>query len=77
MQESKQGSFALTKIRGTSCKVAIAKGTYTNIVEKISVDTEDPMKTVSKIVDWLADKNISTLGVAAFGPLCLNPADPK
>ncbi len=57
--------------------MAVAKGRYDNIVAKISVDTEDPTKTLEKIVDWLADKHISSLGVAAFGPLCLNPLDPK
>lgn len=63
--------------RGTTCKVAIGEGTYTNIIDKITIETRDPAETIGKIVDWLAGKNIESVGVAAFGPLCLNPKDPK
>jgi len=81
MQELKLGIlFIYTKTNnksGTTCKVAIAKGNYSNIIEKTVIPTTDPHETVSKIADWLATKSISSLGVAAFGPLCLNSLDPK
>lgn len=44
-------------------------------MEKIIIPTTDPNETIGKIVDWLAPRHITTLGVAAFGPLCLNPRD--
>ena len=61
--------------RGTTCKVAIAKGSYDKIVEKIVIPTTDPAETITKVVDWLAARKITSLGVAAFGPLCLNLKD--
>lgn len=64
---------------GTGCKVGIfqkvdGKFSFT-IVRKYFVETTTPKDTVQKMCDYInnqKDLTFSSMGVAAFGPLCLN-----
>ncbi|MGN0164542.1 MAG: ROK family protein [Lachnospiraceae bacterium] len=44
-----------------------------NIIEQIRIPTLEPEETMKKIVEYFAGKNIQALGVAAFGPVGINP----
>ncbi|NLC67003.1 MAG: ROK family protein [Clostridium sp.] len=43
-----------------------------DILEKISIPTEDPELTMEKVINFFKDKDIKSLGIACFGPLELN-----
>jgi len=64
---------------GTGCKVGIFQkidGKFSHtIVRKFFVETTTPKDTVQKMCDYInnqKDLTFSSMGVAAFGPLCLN-----
>ena len=63
---------------GTTCKVGIAFDDPTNLKVQAEIPTQDPSTTVVAIADWYASKvkSFDSIGVAAFGPLCLDPASP-
>lgn len=43
------------------------------ILEQMSIPTTTPEETIPKIVNYFKNKGISALGVAAFGPVDVNP----
>ena len=66
---------------GTSIKVATAKPTndeanpYEILNKKIVVTSDNPDECIQQICDFFAQNGpISSLGIASFGPLCLNKA---
>ena len=46
------------------------------ILEQVSIPTETPEVTLPKIVDYFKGKEIKSLGIAAFGPVDVDPASP-
>ena len=44
-----------------------------SILEQISIPTTTPAETIPKIIEYFKDKEIEALGVAAFGPVDVNP----
>ena len=56
------------------CATGYADGT---VVEQISMPTTTPAETMKEVADWFADKGVAALGVGAFGPTAVNPADPR
>jgi len=57
---------------GTSCCVSIAEDTPTNIIERHVVPTTTPNETLSTIRRLLEKKNLTSLGIACFGPIDLD-----
>ena len=60
---------------GTSCKVGIMKDASSiSMLDKHIVETGQPKDTVAEICKWINARTevFSSLGVAAFGPLCLD-----
>lgn len=54
-------------------KMVCAIGTEDGkIIEQTSIPTVSPEETIPKIIEWFKDKEISALGIAAFGPIDLN-----
>ena len=53
------------------CAVGREDGT---ILEQMSIPTTTPEETLPKIVSYCKDKEIQALGVAAFGPVDLDPS---
>lgn len=47
------------------------------VEERISLPTEAPQKTMRAVAAWFAGRELAGLGVAAFGPICLDPASPR
>ena len=43
-----------------------------NILERISIPTLEPEKTMPAIIDFFKNKNISALGIGCFGPVDLD-----
>ncbi len=58
---------------GTKMVCAIGTGEG-KILDKVSIPTSDPEGTIPKIIEYFADKEISALGVASFGPIDLDKA---
>ncbi len=47
------------------------------IFEQVSIPTETPTVTMPKIIEYFKERNIDALGIACFGPVCLDKNDPK
>ncbi len=43
------------------------------VLERISIPTRGPVETMEEVTAWFADKGCKAFGVAAFGPVDLNP----
>lgn len=43
-----------------------------NIIDRFVIDTTTPNETLTKLYEYFKDKNISSLGIASFGPVDLN-----
>ncbi len=52
------------------CAIGTEDGT---ILEQKSIPTTTPEETIPRIVEYFKDKDIKALGVAAFGPVDVNP----
>ena len=61
---------------GTKMVCAVGYGDGT-VVESVSMPTTTPAETMEKVADWFAEKGIAALGIGAFGPTAVNPADPR
>ncbi len=48
-----------------------------NIFDKISIKTENPQITMPVLIDYFKKNNIEALGVACFGPVCLDKTSDK
>ena len=59
------------ELGGTKCVVAVANNPL-DIVEKKVIATRDPSSTISDIVSFFSNFQISGLGIGSFGPLVLN-----
>jgi fructokinase len=65
---------------GTTFVVSIAKGNLVNVIDRCRFPTSSiPTETMQKCIDWLNQKgeSIDALGVASFGPVCLNRHSPN
>jgi len=59
-------------------KMVLAVGTSTgDILEQEELPTQEPARTVPRIVEWFAERQVAALGVGAFGPTGVNPALPS
>jgi fructokinase len=47
------------------------------IGERVSFPTERPQDTVPRVIEFFRDKGVEAIGVGSFGPLNLDPANPK
>ena len=59
------------ELGGTKCIAAIAK-TPNSIIDSIRIPTSSPNETLSHISDFFTGYKINSLGVATFGPVCLD-----
>lgn len=60
---------------GTKMVCAVGDETGT-IYEQISIPTTTPEETMPRIIAYFQEKEMEALGVAAFGPVDVNPASP-
>ncbi|MBQ6230149.1 MAG: ROK family protein [Eubacterium sp.] len=51
------------------CAIGNEKG---EILEQVSIPTLTPEETIPKIIEYFKDKDIESLGIACFGPICLD-----
>ena len=68
--------FGALEAGGTKMVCAVGHGDGT-VVESVSMPTTTPAETMEKVADWFAEKGIAALGIGAFGPTAVNPADPR
>ena len=59
------------ELGGTKCIVAVANNPL-DIFEKKIIPTRGPTSTISDIVSFFSNYQISKLGMGSFGPLVLN-----
>ena len=65
---------------GTTCKVGIVKDTnYSQIYRQQVFKTKMPEETIKSICDYINEQpeTFSSIGIAAFGPLCLEKSSPE
>ena len=69
----------LAGIEAGGTKFVLALGTADGtIVDRASIPTTTPQETLGSAIDWFkARAGFAALGVASFGPLVLDPQDPK
>lgn len=59
-------------------KMVLAVGTADGaILEQISMPTVEPELVVPQMAEWFASKNVDAVGIGAFGPTVVNPANPN
>ncbi len=56
------------------CAVGTADG---KVLDRASYSTRTPEETLPDLVGYFKDKDIVALGLAAFGPVAVNPSDPR
>ena len=56
------------------CAVGTADG---KILERASYPTRAPEETLPDLIGFFKGKDIAALGLAAFGPVAVNPSDPR
>lgn len=70
--------LAGVELGGTKAIAVLADGNH--IIETVSCPTVDPARTLAflnaRLLRWHQAKPLAGLGIASFGPIRLNPADP-
>ena len=63
---------------GTKCIVAIADEDF-NILKRERIDTRTPAESLPEILDFFhqSPEPLTGLGIASFGPLCIDQDDPE
>jgi len=69
---------------GTGSKISIINrrwNTSTNkydyqVMSRFGVDSTTPEETVSRLLEFIRGQEFTQIGIASFGPVCLNPKDP-
>ena len=46
------------------------------LLEQVSIPTEEPKKTIPAMIEWFEDKKIAALGIGSFGPVDLREGSP-
>lgn len=65
------------ELGGTKTVVAVG-GAEGEVIEETRFPTTDPRETMARAVDWLRERgNPERIGVAAFGPVAINPKNPR
>jgi len=69
---------------GTGSKISVINrrwNTTTNkydyqVMSRFGVDSTTPEETVSRLLECIRGTEFTQIGIASFGPVCLNPKDP-
>lgn len=69
--------YACIEAGGTFFNVSIVKADTFEVVAKHQIKTTDPDITTMHLAKWLNDKSFSRIGIACFGPVELNEANPR
>ena len=56
------------------CGIGNAAG---EVLERVSFPTEQPEKTVGRIIEYFRDKNVSAIGFGSFGPINIDSSSPQ
>lgn len=56
------------------CGIGNASG---EVLERISFPTEQPEKTIERIVEYFRDKDVAAIGYGSFGPINIDAASPQ
>lgn len=71
--------IAGVELGGTKCICTLASGPD-DIIYQTTIPTTDPVETLGAIRQvlrrWWGDRGFRALGIASFGPICLDPAAP-
>lgn len=71
-------AMKLGALEAGGTKMVCAIGDETGkILEQVSIPTLTPEETMPKIISYFQDKGIEALGIAAFGPVDVNPESPN
>lgn len=65
-------------IEAGGTKIVCGYGNEEGIIEdRVSFPTEQPEKTLEKVVAYFKDKQVEAIGVGSFGPINIDPSSPE
>ncbi|GIO13099.1 putative fructokinase [Cohnella xylanilytica] len=65
-------------IEAGGTKIVCGYGNEQGIIEdRVSFPTEQPEKTLEKVIAYFKDKQVEAIGVGSFGPINIDPASPE
>ncbi len=65
-------------IEAGGTKIVCGYGNEEGIIEdRVSFPTEQPEKTLEKVIAYFKDKQVEAIGVGSFGPINIDPSSPE
>ena len=72
----KQMRLGALEAGGTKMVCAVVSGDG-EVLDRMETPTLAPEKTVPQMIEWFAARDVDALGIGAFGPTCVDPADER
>ena len=72
----KQMRLGALEAGGTKMICAVVSGDG-EVLDRMETPTLAPEKTVPQMIEWFAARDVDALGIGAFGPTCVDPADER
>lgn len=70
----KQMRLGALEAGGTKMVCAVVSGDG-KVLDRMETPTLAPAETVPQMIEWFAARDVDALGIGAFGPTCVDPAD--
>lgn len=72
----KQMRLGALEAGGTKMVCAVVSGDG-EVLDRMETPTLMPAETVPQMVEWFTARDVDALGIGAFGPTCVDPADER
>ena len=72
----KQMRLGALEAGGTKMVCAVVSGDG-EVLDRMETPTLTPAETVPQMVEWFTARDVDALGIGAFGPTCVDPADER
>lgn len=72
----KQMRLGALEAGGTKMVCAVVSGDG-EVLDRMETPTLAPAETVPQMIEWFAARDVDALGIGAFGPTCVDPADER
>ena len=72
----KQMRLGALEAGGTKMVCAVVSGDG-EVLDRMETPTREHAETVPQMIEWFAARDVDALGIGAFGPTCVDPADER
>ncbi len=72
----KQMRLGALEAGGTKMVCAVVSGDG-EVLDRMETPALTPAETVPQMIEWFAARDVDALGIGAFGPTCVDPADER